>query len=61
MIRQVEFLESRDKSASFAIAASMYSLPGELSSVYIYVLLSQKVTERERRRILAAKEQVSYL
>ncbi|KAL8436577.1 hypothetical protein ACSSS7_001609 [Eimeria intestinalis] len=57
IIRQVEFLESRDRSAAFAMAASMYNLPGELCSTYIYLLLCQKVTERERRRILAAKEQ----
>ncbi|OEH79719.1 c2 domain-containing protein [Cyclospora cayetanensis] len=60
MIRQVEFLESRDRSASFAMAACLYNLPGELCSTYIYLLLCQKVTERERRKILAAKEQVTH-
>lgn len=36
----------------------LYNLPGELVSTYVYTCLTQKVTERERRRILAQKEKV---
>ncbi|KAF8822536.1 hypothetical protein IE077_003545, partial [Cardiosporidium cionae] len=56
VVSKVDFLECRDRAVSFTTSVLLFNLPGELLSVYVYVMICQKITQRERRRLLAAKE-----
>lgn len=56
LVRRCDFLESRARSATFALAGYMRVFPGHLSSLYIVIILVHRVPERERRKIREQQE-----
>lgn len=58
LVQKCEFMESRDRTATFALAVYLKALPGELISIYVVVIVVLKVAEREKRRIREQQEKV---
>eukprot|EP00923_Selenidium_pygospionis_P034239 GHVN01059777.1.p1 GENE.GHVN01059777.1~~GHVN01059777.1.p1 ORF type:complete len:1658 (+),score=314.68 GHVN01059777.1:177-5150(+) len=56
VVAKCEFLESRDRSAQFSVGICLKSVPGELISVYVYLIIVQKVPDREMRKIKEQQE-----
>lgn len=58
LVQKCEFIENRDRTATFALAVYLKALPGELISVYVIVIMVVKVAEREKRRLREQQEKV---
>lgn len=55
----IPMLDSRERFVTFAMACSVISVPGNLFSVYILILVAQKIHERVRIRLVMEKERLA--
>lgn len=55
----IPLLDSRERLITFAFASKVISLPGNLFSVYVILLVAQKIHERVRIRLVMEQERLA--
>ncbi|ORM41061.1 tRNA uridine 5-carboxymethylaminomethyl modification enzyme MnmG [Babesia sp. Xinjiang] len=55
----VPLLDSRERFITFAMASRVISIPGNLFSVYVILLIAQKIHERVRVRLVMEQERLA--